>query len=159
MIFEFGTFSRRLFDDVGGFLEVLDPFLGALPDGFRYAVETRNAEFLVPEYFACLRGHGVAHVFNAWSRMPELQEQIRLPDAFTADYTVTRALLRRGRAYEEAVQSFSPYDRVQDENPGARASLRELIRQAREKRHTAYIFVNNRLEGNAPVTIESIVND
>lgn len=159
MIFEFGTFSRRLFDDVGGFLEVLDPFLGALPPGFRYAVETRNAEFLVPEYFSCLRNHGVAHVFNAWSRMPELKEQIGLPGAFTADFTVTRALLRRGRAYEEAVKSFSPYDHIQDENPAARASLRELIRQAREKRHTAYIFVNNRLEGNAPVTIESIVND
>ena len=44
---------------------------GAAPD-FRYAVEIRNQEFLTPEYFACLRTHGVAHVFNAWTRMPPI---------------------------------------------------------------------------------------
>lgn len=159
LIFEFGTFGKRQFEDVEAFARELDLFLVALPPGFRYAVEVRNAEYLAPPYFDCLRRHNVAHVFNAWTRMPELEHQVRLSDAYTADFTVTRALLRRGRPYEEAVERFSPYQRVQDENPAARESMRELIRQAREKRRAAYIFVNNRLEGNAPVTIEAIVDE
>ncbi len=83
---------------------------------------------------------------------------MEIPGAFTADFTVARALLRQGRAYEEAVKQFSPYDQIRDENPEARESLRALIKRMREERRAAYIFVNNRLEGNAPETIRAVVD-
>jgi uncharacterized protein YecE (DUF72 family) len=159
LIFEFGTFSKRHYEDAAAFVKDLDPFLARLPSGFRYSVEIRNPDYLAPEYFACLRSHGAAHVFNAWSRMPELERQVRLQDAWTADFIVTRALLRRGRVYEDAVDTFSPYDHIQDPNPGARGAIRDMIRTARAQRRQAYIFVNNRLEGNAPGTIEAILED
>lgn len=159
LIFEFGAFSRSAFEDEAPFVEQLEPFLKALPGGFRYAVEVRNPEFLDTEYFSCLRSHGVAHVFNAWTRMPELSVQAGLPAAHTADFTVVRALLRQGRAYEEAVSKFKPYLHVQDPNPAARETMRKLIRRARMQKQMAFFFVNNRLEGNAPETIAAIVED
>lgn len=158
LIFEFGTFGKQTFRDAGDFLTQLDPFLAALPDSFRYAIEIRNQEFLTREYFQCLRGHRVAHVFNAWTRMPEITEQMHLPEVFTADFTVSRALLRKGRPYEAAVEKFSPYKQIQDPNPDVRQALRTLISRARERSEPSYIFVNNRLEGNAPQTIEAIVS-
>jgi uncharacterized protein YecE (DUF72 family) len=158
LILEFGSFAKQCYPDVGAFLKELDPFLAALPRNFRYAVEIRNPEFLSPEYFACLGSHGVAHVFNAWTRMPEIGVQMNLRDVNTANFTVARALLRRGRPYEEAVAKFTPYDRVQDPNPETRQALRLLIAQARKRHEPSYIFVNNRLEGNAPETIESIMD-
>jgi len=157
LIFEFGAFPRECYHDVSEFVRELDPFLAALPPAFRYAIEIRNQDFLTADYFACLRHHGVAHVFNAWTRMPELSEQIEVPEFYTADFTVARALLRRGRPYEQAVASFSPYQRVQDSNPEVRQALRALVARARERHQPSYIFVNNRLEGNAPQTIEAIV--
>jgi uncharacterized protein YecE (DUF72 family) len=157
LIFEFGTFARRSFPDAGAFLERLDPFLAALPREFRYAVEIRNPEFLEREYFVCLRRHRVAHVYNAWSRMPELRYQMSIPDSMTADFTVCRALLRYGRPYEEAVARFAPYREIQDPDPQARNSMRVLIGRAREDRTMLFLFVNNRLEGNAPLTILSLV--
>ena len=90
--------------------------------------------------------------------MPPLSSQIAIEGAFTADFTVVRALLREGRAYEDAVAKFTPYDKVRDENPEARDALREVIRRMREERRAAYIFVNNRLEGNSPLTILSVVD-
>jgi uncharacterized protein YecE (DUF72 family) len=159
IILEFGAFPRTVFERVEEFVAVLDPFLALLPRGFRYAVEIRNQEFLEPAYFDCLRGHGVAHVFNAWTKMPEIGKQMAMPEVYTADFTVTRALLRRGRPYEQAVERFSPYRAVQDPNPETRQAVQALIHQAREKREPSYIFVNNRLEGNAPETIQAIVND
>jgi len=157
LIFEFGAFPHRTYQHVVEFLAELDPFLARLPDGFRYAVEIRNPEFLHPDYFACLHHHGIAHVLNAWTRMPEIGEQMRIANVFTADFTVTRALLRKGRAYEEAVAKFTPYRQAQDVNPPARQALRDLISRAKQRNQPAYIFVNNRLEGNAPQTIEAIV--
>ena len=157
LIFEFGAFSRRAYQHPIEFVKELDPFLARLPARYRYAVEIRNQEFLHPDYFACLRHNGVAHVFNAWARMPEIGEQMQMPDVFTADFTVTRALLRKGRAYEQAVEKFSPYREIQDPNPAARQSIRDQISRAKKLNQPAYVFVNNRLEGNAPQTIATML--
>ena len=152
LIFEFGSRANSTRE----FVRQLTPFLAALPPTFRYAVEVRNRAYLDSAYFDCLRERNVAHVFNAWSRMPSLGEQIAIPGAFTADFTVVRALLREGRAYEQAVEQFAPYDKLRDENPEAREAMRALIRRMREERRAAMIFVNNRFEGNAPTTIQAI---
>ncbi len=158
LIFEFGAFPRTAYSHVREFVRDLDRFLALLPRQFRYSVEIRNPEYLGPDYFHVLRTHGVAHVFNAWTRMPELGVQARLEDAYTAGYTVCRALLRRGRPYEEAVQLFSPYEEIRDPNPEGRQAIRDLIERSRDSRTAAFIFVNNRFEGNAPRTIEAVVD-
>jgi uncharacterized protein YecE (DUF72 family) len=156
LIFEFGAFGLRS-GALAEFLDRLDPFLAQLPPEFRYAVEIRNPEFLEKDYFACLRSHRVAHVYNAWSKMPELRTQMTIPDSATADFLVSRALLRRGSVYEDAVGLFQPYTEIQDPNPEARDAMRVLIGRAREDKQFLFLFVNNRLEGNAPLTIMSLV--
>jgi uncharacterized protein YecE (DUF72 family) len=158
LIFEFGTFSKKSYPEPGLFLADLEQFLSRLPREWRYAVEVRNEEYLVSEYFHLLRRHGVAHVFNSWTRMPPLHRQVEIAEAYTADFTVVRALLRVGRPYETAVKMFTPYERVQDPNPRARETMRNLVERARRRREPAYLFINNRLEGNAPVTIDALVH-
>ncbi len=159
LLFEFGTFPRSCYETAGDFLRRLEPFLEALPSGFRYSVEIRNPEFLCPEYLDTLRRHNVAHVFNAWSRMPELSAQLNYPEIHTADFTVARALLRRGRPYEQAVAKFSPYQTVQDKYPEARDALKTMVGEGLKVRKPTFLFVNNRLEGNAPMTIEGVVEE
>ncbi len=158
LIFEFGTMHQGETANLAGFVRSLDPFLDRLPAGWNFAVEIRNAEFLRPDYFACLRAHRVSHVYNAWTRMPEISEQLALPESRTAPLLVARALLRRGRPYAEAVRDFSPYTEVREVNEPARRGLREIIDIARVDGRPAFLFVNNRLEGNSPGTIVSITN-
>ena len=50
-------------------MAALDQFLGAIPTGWDYGIELRNKQWPQPEYFETLREHGIAHVFNSWSRM------------------------------------------------------------------------------------------
>lgn len=156
LIFEFGTFSKRQYAAGAAFAEDLGGFLDRLPGGWRYSVEIRNKEFLEAGYFDALRRRNTAHVFNSWTRMPELGDQAAMGDAYTADFVVSRALLSHGRTYEQAVERFQPYDRVQIENPGARDALRKLAERSRTGGQMAFLFVNNRLEGNAPGTIEAV---
>ncbi len=158
MIFEFGTMGKRHFAGVNEFAGELHGFLKQLPQRWRYAVEVRNKEYLDAPYLDALRAENVAHVFSSWTRMPPLEEQVRLPAAHTAGFTVARALLRHGRNYEDAVASFQPYERVQEVNPGTREGLKELIEKSRPKKQTTFLFVNNRLEGNAPQTISAVVS-
>ena len=154
LIFEFGTMHLNASE----FLPRLDEFLSELPVGFRYAVEIRNADFLGPRYFDVLRAHNVPHVFNAWARMPGIAEQMAMPGSITSDMVVARALLREGRPYEDAVRLFSPYTRVQEVNGPVRLALRELVGIALADDIPAFIFVNNRLEGNSPGTMVAITD-
>jgi uncharacterized protein YecE (DUF72 family) len=155
LIFEFGARGTTAKE----FVARIVPFLESLPNTFRYAVEVRNGEYLVDSYFDTLREHRVAHVFNAWTKMPPLEEQILLPGSFTADFTVVRALLRAGRPYEHAVTQFAPYKEIKDENPEGRKALREVIDRMLRERRAAYIFANNRFEGNAPGTIRAVIDE
>jgi uncharacterized protein YecE (DUF72 family) len=156
LIFEFGTFAKSEFAKPEDFTAKLDPFLGSLPKGFRYAVEIRNPEYMTPAYLGMLASHNVAHVFNAWTRMPRLDEQACIEDAHTADFAVVRALLTKGRSYEQAVKTFEPYRETQEVNEGARDGMRRIVTDCLGRKAPAFLFVNNRLEGNAPSTIEAV---
>jgi len=158
LMFEFGAIARSTLSRPEEFYDRLGPFLDELPPGFRYAIEIRNPEYLGSDYFSILRARNTAHVFNAWTRMPEPLEQIEMPGAFTADFVVARALLRRGRPYADAVAKFSPYRSVQEPNQGVRLALREIADRSRRASAPAFLFVNNRLEGHAPGTIEAVVD-
>lgn len=155
-VFEFQTVAKRSGVTPQRFAERLDAFFGALPVEGMYAVEVRNEEFLTPMYFAVLREHGVAHVFSSWTRMPPIGHQLDLPGALSARFIVARALLRPGRTYDEAVDAFAPYDRILEPNPKLRRDLVRLIETAVHTRIPAYLLVNNRAEGSAPLTVAEV---
>jgi uncharacterized protein YecE (DUF72 family) len=159
LIFEFSAFPPHAFAECEAFLDALAPMFAQLPQTFRYAVEIRNPEFLTPGYLELLRDARIAHVFNSWTRMPSITEQMNLPGACTTDFTIARALLKPGRKYEEAVRLFSPYRNIQDPAPEVRNALRALLMRSKDERKPSYIFVNNRLEGNAPQSIEAVLAD
>jgi uncharacterized protein YecE (DUF72 family) len=168
LIFEFSRFWPSDYGSGREFVADLDAFLARLPSGWPYAVELRNRHWLQPEYFACLARHRVAHVFNSWEAMPPVHEQMALPGSRThPELVVARFLLRPGRRYEEAVKLFEPYASVKDPNPEARAAGAALISEGlranadadagRGPRRRTFLFVNNRMEGNALETIEAMI--
>jgi uncharacterized protein YecE (DUF72 family) len=155
-VFEFQTIAKSSGMGAQRFADRLDEFFSALPREGQYAVEIRNEDFLTPMYFAVLREHGVAHIFNSWTRMPPIGHQLDLPGSISAPFIVARALLRPGRTYNEAVDAFAPYDRIREANPKLRRDLVRLVQAAVEARIPAYLLVNNRTEGSAPLTIAAV---
>lgn len=160
LMFEFTRFWPSDYAHGRDFLADLDRFLGSLPPGWPYAIELRNRQWLQPDYFACLARHGVAHVFNSWDAMPPVSDQLVLPNSRpNPDLVAARFLLTPGRKYEDAVRSFQPYNEVREINPDARSAGADLIReQLCQKRRKSYLYVNNRLEGNALETIAAMIS-
>lgn len=163
LIFEFSHFHPRDFERGRDFVDMLDRFLGELPRGWQYGIEIRNRSLLQREYFDVLRKHGIAHVFNNWTHMPSIAEQMKIDGGITSDeFTAARLLLKPGRTYEQAVEMFSPYEATKEIAEEARIAAAELIRmrvEAAQKRQMkgTFVFVNNRLEGNALFTILGIL--
>ncbi len=158
LIFEFSTFHKHDFEKGRDFVAVLDQFLGALPHGWEYGVEIRNKNWLQPDYFQMLKSHGIAHVYNSWTKMPPVLEQLELEGEPVANFQVSRFLLKPGRKYADAVKSFQPYTGLQELNADARLAANKILKQAVERKQQAFIYVNNRLEGSAPLTIDGIIS-
>jgi hypothetical protein len=161
-MFEFTRFWPSDYEHGRDFVAGLDRFLGKLPQGWPYAIELRNKHWLTPEYFGCLAGRGVTHIFNSWDAMPTVNEQMGLPGSRTNPKLIAaRFLLKPGRKYEEAVKTFQPYDKVKEPNPEARSAGKALIAEGKATgpERKTFIYVNNRLEGNALETIGAMVSD
>lgn len=154
MIFEFQRFGL----DPESFLPALDRFLSKLPSGHPYAVEVRNPAILGTRYHDVLNAHGAAHVYNHWTFMPALVEQHKRMECFTAPFTVLRLLTPLKMSYEQAKKRAGAYDKIVGELPEMRRDTVALVTQAVAENRPTYVLVNNRAEGNAPATIQALVD-
>jgi uncharacterized protein YecE (DUF72 family) len=164
LMFEFSRFYPSDYEHGRDFVADLDRFLGRLPPGWPYGIEIRNKGFLHPEYFATLTRHRVAHVFNSWTDMPSVAEQTALADSRThPTLCAARFLLKPGRKYEEAVKMFEPYEDTKEPNAEARTAGAKLIRAGvnadSDSKAKTFIYVNNRLEGNALRSIKAMIEE
>jgi uncharacterized protein YecE (DUF72 family) len=155
-VFEFQAMRGKDLPDPLQWADQLDGFFKQLPRDYRYAVELRNPELMTGLHGEVLKRNRVAHVFNSWTEMPAIGEQLDSSWTFSADFLVARALLKPGRRYADAVKQFQPYDRVQEPLPDLRRDLVRLVSEAHRRRVEAYILANNRAEGNAPGTIRAV---
>jgi uncharacterized protein YecE (DUF72 family) len=138
------------------FCEKLDAFLDAAPKDFPFAVELRNRKLLTAEYARTLRKHGAAHVFNYWSRMPQIPDQMRVDGLLEGSLLVVRLLLPPGQRYADLKDSYAPFDRLVAPQPKMREDVARLVRAALERDMECYVIVNNKAEGSSPLTVRAL---
>jgi uncharacterized protein YecE (DUF72 family) len=155
-------------DAAHALIDRLGAFLGALPaevDGRRpvYAVEPRNAELLTPRFVRMLRNAGARLCLGIHARMPPAARQgaaLHAMDAHEAsgeDWKlagplVVRWSLHSGLRYDEARNRYAPFDRLIDPDLATRGALAHLIHVAIRSSQPAYVIVNNKAEGCAPLS-------
>ena len=61
------------------------------------------------------------------------------------------------RTREAAKKRAEPYNKIVGELPEMRRDTVRLVQQATGENRTTYVLVNNRAEGNAPLTIQALV--
>jgi len=162
LFFEFSRFDSGDFARGRDFVEALDQFFAKLPRAWAYGVEIRNRSFLHADYFATLARHGAAHVFNSWTDMPPVNEQLALPDSFTSpDLLIARFLLKPGQKYEDAVKRFSPYASLQEPYVQGREAAAKLVQRAKSGGGSrgSYIYLGNRFEGNSLDSIAAVLDE
>ena len=71
---------------------------------------------------------------------------------------MVRLLTPLRMSYEQAKKRAEPYTKIIEALPEMRRDTVELIRQAVSEERRAYVLVNNRAEGNAPLTIQALVD-
>ncbi len=138
------------------FCERLGTFLSKVPRDFPFAVELRDPRLLTPGYVATLREHDASHVFNYWSKMPSLKEQLAVPGLLSGPVNVVRLLLPPGRRYDELKKAYAPFDRLVAPQPQMRSDVVDVVRKALERDMESYVIVNNKAEGCSPLTVAAL---
>jgi uncharacterized protein YecE (DUF72 family) len=139
------------------FERALSRFLESAPRGaVHYAVELRDRRLLTARHVDLLRAHGASHVFNHWSRMPGISEQLEVAKEAMGRIAVARLLLPPGADYEELREAYAPFDQVLEPDPEMRAEVVHLAREARERSAELHVIVNNKVEGSSPWTVRAL---
>lgn len=157
-VLQFPPLLRRSGLEAAVFIDALDGFLSALPRGFGYGVELRDAALLTPAYARVLARHGAAHIYNLWTAMPMPAEQAAALPPETMPFVMVRLLLRPGTTYNERRESFLPFDRIVSPFEEMRDEVAAILARAVARAIPAYVLVNNKAEGSAPLTIEALAS-
>lgn len=150
LLFQFGYFNKKAFIGVNDFLARLVPFLKKLPKGFKFAVEIRNKNWLVPQFIEAMRERGVALALIDQSWMPRPAQWFDKFDPITADFTYVRWLGDR-KGIEERTKVWNEVivDRSHELSEWA-----EILGKVDKRKIQIYAFANNHYAGYAPATVE-----
>jgi uncharacterized protein YecE (DUF72 family) len=151
-------------------IERIGAFLGALPrtNGSLdpiYAVELRNPELLTPRFVRMLREHDARLCVGIHARMPDairqsaaLRAMDQPEDSDPADAwrlagpLVVRWNLHAGMRYDAAKNRYAPFNRLVDPDLVTRGALSHLVHVALRSDQPAFVIVNNKAEGSAPLS-------
>jgi uncharacterized protein YecE (DUF72 family) len=145
-------------------LERLSTMLAALPalvgaPGAVVAVEVRNEQFLTPEFAGVLKQAGATYCLGLHAKMPPAQEQLPMLRALWPGPLVCRWNLHRKHGaygYEDAKGMYEPFDRLVDPDPDTRDVLARVIVATMAAGFHAFVTINNKAEGSAPLSVEQL---
>ena len=99
---------------------------------------------------------GAIPVLAAWGNLPPLRQQAWRLRARPGSALVVRWMLPPELGYEQARELYWPFDRLVNENPTVRGDIADLAVEALAEGRPAYVSINNKAEGSAPVSVERL---
>ncbi|HEV2522075.1 MAG TPA: DUF72 domain-containing protein [Candidatus Acidoferrales bacterium] len=150
LLFQFGYFNKQAFAGVNDFLARLVSFLKRIPKGYRFAVEIRNKNWLLPTFIEALRERGVALALVDHVWMPRPKQLFARFDPITADYAYVRWIGDR-KGIEEKTKTW---DKIILDRGADLTEWVEVLKTVHERKIQILAFANNHYAGYGPGTIE-----
>lgn len=154
----------------GRLLAALPPLAPPALDGV-IAREVRDAAFLTPDHAPQLTqalraarqasGNPITYRLGLHAKKLPIEEQLPLLRTLWPGPLVCRWNLHRRHGaygYESAKAQYAPFDRLQDPDPTTRAHLARVITGSCGAGQNAYVTINNKAEGSAPLSVVELGN-
>lgn len=156
LMFQFEYLNRRKVASQAAFEDAFGEFVEELPEGYSYALETRNANYLGDSLFDLMERLGLAPVLLQGYYMPSIVDLFASWRARLERFQLV--VLRLHGPDRKAIEreAGKKWDRIvapkDDELSGIATMVGDLLHAGVE----VYVNVNNHYEGSAPLTIERI---
>ena len=165
LVFQLSPLPGTMLATIGQSIAKLDALLAALPDLRRsapdavVAVEVRNPEWLTPAFTAVLKRHRATYCLGLHAKMPPIADQLPILRALWPGPLVCRWNLHMKHGafgYESARDEYAPFDQLVDPDPETRQQLARVIAGTVANGVLAYVTLNNKAEGSAPLSIVAL---
>jgi uncharacterized protein YecE (DUF72 family) len=154
LMFQFEYLNKKKMPSQDEFQQKLAGFIARCPEGYDYAVESRNPNYLNRSYFDFLNEHNLHHVFVHGYYMPHILGLYKKYPANIKDLTIIRLMGSDRKGIEE--KSGKKWDAVVEAKDEDLLTIVNLVKELEKKGVRVYLNVNNHYEGSAPLTIRKI---
>jgi len=149
VMLEFEYLNKDKMKSVDDFMKAIDAFVANVPQTIPLAIETRNKNYLVDDYFRFLKEKHLIHVFSEKLFMPHVYEVYEKYGQYVEGTSVIR-LLGGDRAVIEKATG-EQWNKLVDEKPD-KMRIADMSRDIKYKGGRVIININNHYEGSAPIT-------
>ena len=165
LVFQISPLPTALLHDIPALIERLHALLRAFPDlratapDAVVAVEVRDAAWLTPSFTRVLRESRATYCLGLHPKMPRLDEQLPILRALWPGPLVCRwnlNPLHGAFGYESARTQYAPFDRLVDPDLDTRVALAKVIAGTTAAGQNAYVTINNKAEGSAPLSVVAL---
>src|SRR5579864_1345117 len=150
LLFQFPYFNRQAFASGADFLARLVPFLKKLPRGYKFVVEIRNKNWLMPALTDALAACGVALALIDHPWMPRPEQLMERIDPITADFTYIRWMGDR-KGIEEQTKTW---DKIIVDRKNELREWANICWKLNARGVAIFAYANNHYAGNGPGTVE-----
>ena len=156
IMFQFEYLNKKKMPSLQAFTDQLDSFLDQAPQGFDYAIEIRNSNYLTEAYFNYLKARKVGCILLDGYYMPPVGDIARMFDVHTGKYLVVRLHgPDRSKIEEETKGLWNDIVYAKDHGLHSAATI---VKEALTTEITTIVNVNNHYEGCAPLTIQRLLD-
>jgi uncharacterized protein YecE (DUF72 family) len=154
VIFQFEYLNRQKMESQAAFEEKLAAFRKTLPEGFVYALEIRNGNYLNERFLeylydqdwrlVLLQGYWMPSIVGLWA---DLEKRIR---------KFKTVIFRLHGTDREGIEKETgkAWNRIVNSREKELADIAGIMRDLSGSKNEIYVNVNNHYEGSAPLTIE-----
>jgi uncharacterized protein YecE (DUF72 family) len=153
IMLEFEYLNKDKMPSLKTFLKYLDNFIENLNGEYPLAIETRNKNYLVREYFDFLNEKNIMHVFSEKLYMPHVYEVYGEFRERINNNAIIRLL--GGDRREIETKTNQQWNKIVD----LKNDKNEIVNMAidiKKRGHNVVLNVNNHYEGSSPLTIDSL---
>lgn len=154
LMFQFEYLNKQKMPSLKQFLDLLSQFFAKAPDGYDYAIEIRNPNYLTEPLNQFLREYNISPVLMDGYYMPPLTEAVEKIDISAGKSLIIRLQGPDQEGIEKLTNS--QWDKIISPQDEKLNTLAGIITDQVNKNRRVFINVNNHYEGSAPLTIKRI---
>ncbi|MHC4117908.1 MAG: DUF72 domain-containing protein [Planctomycetota bacterium] len=156
IMLQFEYLNRQKMPSLKAFIEKLGVFFDHAPDGFEYAVEIRNPNYLKPAWFDFLKERGINVVLLEGHYMPPVAEVAEKFDISSGNVSIIRLMGPDRQKIEK--QTDGRWDRIVSAKDDSLESVARIVTDHIEQTRRVTVNVNNHYEGCAVLTIDRLLD-
>jgi uncharacterized protein YecE (DUF72 family) len=157
VMFEFEYLNKDKMPSLNVFMEKLSLFVKFFQRDFKFAIETRNPNYIKPEFFKFLKSHKIGFVLIDGYYMPSIDKIYHEYENYllSSEFIVIRLIGKDRAGIEKKTNKL--WNKIVEPRDESIEKISQVILEIVSRKIPVYVNINNHFEGSAPLTAKKLI--